>query len=156
MSSKAISRQRRRFWLRDPRCHYCGVITVFEHEKGTPKDNYATIDHLRPRHHPERHVPANGEVRHVLACFRCNNDRDKRELAEKPKEWFYENGGSKPLSLKSTDELQQALFNVRRSIESSLKAKGGRNARRNRARHRQSMEAIENELMRRKEQRPQA
>lgn len=147
MSSKAIAKQRLKFWLNDPRCFYCGVVTVFERVKGCSPDNFATIDHLRPRHHPDRLEPAvSGEVRRVLACFRCNNDRDKRELAALPKEWFYENGGNKPLSTKTNEELQAILLKIDWSIAESLRAKGGRRARRNRARHRQSLEAVKDEI----------
>jgi hypothetical protein len=147
---KALTRQRLQFWLKDPRCYYCKVVTVFEYPKGTQRpDNYATIDHLRPRHHPLRREPANGDIRHVLACFRCNNDRDKRELSEKPKEWFYENGGSKPLTMKTTTELQQAIIRIERGLASSLAASNGRNARRKRVRARLCLSAIQEELSRR-------
>lgn len=116
--SKALTKQRRNLWLRDPHCYYCGVETIFDFDrKGPVPPNFATIDHLRPRHHPLRREPAkNGEVRHVLACFKCNNERDTRELAVKPKEWFYENGGSKPMAHKTIEELQWVVLRLQHDL----------------------------------------
>lgn len=116
MSSKNLAKQRYRLWLNNPRCHYCGMVTIYKpaHQKMeiTPSERprLATIDHIRPRHHPDRLKPQEpGEVLHVLACNQCNNDRDKRELAEKPKEWFEENGGQAPLYKRSDEELAAIL-----------------------------------------------
>jgi len=112
MSTKSLAAQRIRLWEADPHCHYCGVLTIYkpQHIKGlyTPQEQnfLATIDHVRPRHHPDRlRPPRPGETLHVLACWKCNNDRDKRELAEKPKEWFEQNGGSIPLAKRPIEEL---------------------------------------------------
>ena len=44
--------------------------------------NFATIDHIRSRLDPRRSEPANGEVRHVLACFECNQKRARFEMTE--------------------------------------------------------------------------
>lgn len=43
----------------------------------------------------------------MLSCWQCNNERDNYEMAAKPKEWFYENGGSKPLDMSPLDELKK-------------------------------------------------
>lgn len=108
--TRKLRRQRLRLWLADPHCYWCGVRTFLPTREGkSPKaPNEATIDHLRPRHHPERLVPARGgEVRRVLSCWKCNNERDQRESAQLPKEWFYEHGGTRPASERSVDELKR-------------------------------------------------
>lgn len=101
--------QRERMWRRNPHCHYCGVKTVLPDANGkSPRAmNEATIDHLRPRHHPARLEPANGDVRRVLACWECNNKRDQWETSLLPKTWFYTHGGSLPSDMKSLDELKR-------------------------------------------------
>ena len=64
--------RRRTLWRRDPRCFWCGRLTVFE-EHGRPDS--ATLDHLYSRLHPRRrdtrkHLPST-----VLACYCCNQER---------------------------------------------------------------------------------
>ena len=77
------ARQRRRLHAADPRCHYCGVETVLDPPvswKATTFPQLATVEHLRPRTHPLRQEPMQvaNERRHVLACWRCNQDRANR------------------------------------------------------------------------------
>jgi hypothetical protein len=70
-------RKRARLWAENPHCHWCGVLTTL----GPRCETMATLDHLRPRHHPSRHEPArNGERRIVLACWKCNSTRDHAEM----------------------------------------------------------------------------
>ena len=52
--------------------------------KQQPPD-MCTIDHLEPRWHPER-GNFNGSLRKVAACMKCNNDRDRQQLAAIPVE----------------------------------------------------------------------
>lgn len=51
----------------------------------------------------------------MLSCWQCNNERDRHELSIKPKEWFYQNGQSVPLSMRPLEEL--------RRVEAHLAAK---------------------------------
>lgn len=108
-STKKLRRQRLRLWFANPHCYWCGVRTFLPTREGkSPKAlNEATIDHLRPRHHPDRLIPANGEIRRVLSCWKCNNDRDAYERAQLPKEWFYEHGGSRPAADRTLEELKR-------------------------------------------------
>lgn len=103
--------QRRRMWEYDPRCHWCGVVTVLPKPgppKGPPNPRLATIDHLRPRHHPGRREPTNGkEFRRVLACWKCNNERDRREHEAMPREKLWAMCGSVPLSMRPVEELKR-------------------------------------------------
>lgn len=126
---KSLTKQRKRFWHQDPRCHWCGIETILTttaHIKGTiapeDRDRIATIDHLHPRHHPDRLKPNDLTIRHVLSCWKCNNDRDTRERAALDKSWFYERGCSKPLSMRPTEELERSLGILR-----AKKPKGRKN-----------------------------
>lgn len=89
--------QLRRLWNFDKRCHWCKQDTVFIDRSGGQKSkrlpNEATIDHLDPRHSPER-GNHEGEYRRVLACNRCNSTRDAVQLAEMPRQSLWELSGS--------------------------------------------------------------
>jgi hypothetical protein len=108
-NTRKLRKQRLRLWQADPHCFWCGVRTILPSKqwKGPVSPNVATIDHLRPRHHPGRLIPANGEIRRVLSCWKCNNDRDQFESSLLPKEWFYEHGCTRPLTERTLDELQR-------------------------------------------------
>lgn len=129
--TRKIRKQRWRLWRANPHCYWCGVRTFLPTREGkSPKaPNEATIDHLRPRHHPDRLVPANGEIRRVLSCWQCNNDRDTYERAQLPKEWFYEHGGTRPATDRSLDELKriEALLLNRQPTSKRKRAKHYRN-----------------------------
>lgn len=78
-----VSKQRRRLWHADPRCHWCGRRTILTPPRANMKKlkvqppNLATVDHLRSRRDPTRQEPtARGdERRRVLACWECNQKR---------------------------------------------------------------------------------
>jgi hypothetical protein len=117
MSSKALAKQRNNFWQKDPHCYYCGIKTILwvEVPHQSPPPNAATIDHLYPRHHPDRLKPLeyHRELRHVLSCWKCNNERDTLERSLLPKEWFYQRGCGKPLTMKTTEELVKVLTTLK-------------------------------------------
>lgn len=74
-----------------PHCHWCGRLTVLLPEvpqiRGKIPWNAATIDHLRSRYDPKRQEPVTaGEIRLVLACWRCNNERCQQEQNQIGKE----------------------------------------------------------------------
>lgn len=59
-------------------CAWCGIETVIPPNAPTsrPAENWATRDHLRDRFNPARSEPIQrGEIRIVLACWKCNNER---------------------------------------------------------------------------------
>lgn len=123
-------------WRRNPHCYYCGVKTILPLANGkSPRaPNEATIDHLRPRHHPGRLEPIQrGELRRVLACWECNNKRDQWESSLLPKEWFYANGGSLPGEMKPLEELQR----IERVLLSNPPKK-----RKGRARHEKNLQEV--------------
>tara|TARA_Y100000034_G_C6860043_1_gene391303 strand:- start:289 stop:654 length:366 start_codon:yes stop_codon:yes gene_type:complete len=85
---KESLRRRRRLlnlWEKDPHCCYCGCPTVllfrsYKHANGKdyihPRDDEATIEHLRSRWHPQRQDPVlPGEERTSLSCWKCNNEK---------------------------------------------------------------------------------
>lgn len=72
MTTKAIKRKRNAMWIADPRCCYCGTITVrVEDLNLKPGDssplNMATLDHVYSINHPFR-----DREEFVLACHECN------------------------------------------------------------------------------------
>lgn len=57
----------------NPFCYFCKKeVRVYPHKEGiAPKDNTATIEHLKTKHEREK-----GEyTQKVLACLKCNMDR---------------------------------------------------------------------------------
>lgn len=78
-------RMRVRLFNADHHCFWCGVETVFD-KRFERQPNFATVDHLYSRWHPERktrHVQSQG-VLHVLACSSCNGERAGRENQSQP------------------------------------------------------------------------
>jgi 5-methylcytosine-specific restriction endonuclease McrA len=80
MSSLRNSRTSK--WIHDPRCRYCGKITILPEDtssggSGKVPDNMATIDHLYPRTKTtERDNSCN---RWILCCRECNHVKSKIE-----------------------------------------------------------------------------
>jgi len=63
-------------------CNYCGIKTILPQmgKSNDSKPNLATIDHLFSNLHPYRLTPNhNNEKRHVLSCFKCNQQRSVLE-----------------------------------------------------------------------------
>lgn len=78
-------KQKLRLFNLNPHCHWCGCLTINTNEpaiKGTPNPRMATIDHTISRLDPRRwlHTETNTQ-RKVLACFECNQRRQKEEHA---------------------------------------------------------------------------
>lgn len=101
MTSKTKRQQLFFMWKRNPSCHWCGRDTMLvlrteahPHNKVPPRDDEATIDHLRSRFDPTRQEPnLNHEFRRVLACWRCNNERSRAEQAQRPLEELHRRSG---------------------------------------------------------------
>lgn len=64
-------------------CYYCRckMIVMPPTHRGRLPDDAATIEHLDDRYSPERGKHF-GEYRIVLACNRCNNERNKAREKE--------------------------------------------------------------------------
>jgi hypothetical protein len=81
------------------KCFWCGIDTVLESPaKGRLPDNLATVDHLRPKHDPTRRekVSKGTERRIVLACRKCNHERDKIDYNNLPRETLWRMSGAYP------------------------------------------------------------
>lgn len=62
--------------VKDKRCHWCGIETVlYAPENGILSDRDATLDHVVSCNYRKKGEPT--EI--VLACYKCNNDRNKAE-----------------------------------------------------------------------------
>jgi hypothetical protein len=69
------------------KCHYCPrpIIWGDRSPKAPRPDNFATIEHLRDRFHPDRQEPLKrGEQRWVAACNRCNFERGRESQMAQP------------------------------------------------------------------------
>ena len=81
---------RRVLQRRDPHCHWCGVLTVDPldvHPLNTP--NMATLDHIKNRMQCASTKEHRRETNKVLACLKCNQDRDREwHLSQRP--WINE------------------------------------------------------------------
>lgn len=86
-------------------CYWCKVPMSQpsrgpdRHKRKNFADNEATLDHLDSRLSPTRRQRCDGELRHVVACRRCNEQRGKEEQAALPREELWRRSGSYPLVL---------------------------------------------------------
>src|ERR1019366_9194863 len=92
-SQKKNDRRRWRFKEQDGKCWYCTkrmeLIEQSSHWKNPPP-NAATFEHLDDRWSLDRGKCASSgtEIRVVLACLKCNGDRNIQRLAKCTKEDF--------------------------------------------------------------------
>jgi hypothetical protein len=100
----------------DPKCHWCQretTLTNIKHIKGKPDPLMATIDHVISRLDPRRWVKRQeGEVRKVLACFECNNNRSQAEVASLSKEELYIRGQGFALNPKGNPRIEKPMATV--------------------------------------------
>lgn len=90
-NTRRLRKRREKLWLENPRCRFCGIHTLLKSSEGVAqpeKDRLATIEHLDSRYKSDRGTH-NGE-RTTLACWRCNNDRNKVEQEAIPIEIRHE------------------------------------------------------------------
>lgn len=73
------------FWCKKPMI-LLNLAGVSVKKKFPPE--MCTIDHLEPRWHPQR-GQFNGEPRLVAACLKCNNERDRQQHAQLPRELIH-------------------------------------------------------------------
>jgi hypothetical protein len=84
---------RRKLWLENPLCHWCGIETIWIELKNGGKlpDDAATIDHLYTRYELEKRQEM-GNPR-VLACNKCNHDLGEKATAAQPIEELWRRAG---------------------------------------------------------------
>jgi len=78
-STNEMRRVRKRLHAADPRCHWCATPTILGAPWGDP--NSATVDHIKPRRECRSQEEYKSAQNHVLACFECNQERDKVDIA---------------------------------------------------------------------------
>lgn len=87
--------QRRQLWEMHPNCHWCQKPTILppkysdQFRQGQVKPNFATVEHLDSRLSHERGKHP-GEFRRVIACWKCNNERNDREQRALPRQTLWE------------------------------------------------------------------
>lgn len=90
MGQKRLSSYKKRrinLWKQNPHCHWCGCVTILpddilkdDHERIPYTENMATVDHLYTRLTGLRYtMPSINGCNTVLACNKCNNDRNRVE-----------------------------------------------------------------------------
>jgi len=87
-----LRKKKQRMWDRqNGLCHWCGqgmfpftnFLDLPEPRSKHLPDNYSTIEHLRSKYDPTRWDLNDGyELRLVLACKKCNEDRGRKEYLE--------------------------------------------------------------------------
>ena len=85
--STSDKRRREILFLRHPFCYWCGrPVKMYVHSQHeTPPPDQATLDHIRTRYNPERHMPSDKEQT-VLACWECNHKRGEEDTQNMPLE----------------------------------------------------------------------
>lgn len=81
-SKKRARAMRNKLWILDPRCYYCGQITVLPKSLGieigdTCPPNMATLEHIYNKNHPSRE-----QEKYALACNECNGIKGNIEAIQ--------------------------------------------------------------------------
>ncbi len=93
--------RRENLMKKDPHCYWCGVEVIYyrliKHEK--VPDNFATLDHLHTRYTlaVKRATAGQHKPVTVLACWKCNNERGKKETESMPREELWKRAHSYPV-----------------------------------------------------------
>lgn len=88
----SLKRRRDQLFRKDPHCYWCGceVRNYYDGHHGRVHEDRATLDHLYSRYDPRR-GKENGK--RVLACWKCNHEREKAETKAQPLERLHELSG---------------------------------------------------------------
>jgi hypothetical protein len=84
MTSTTYYHQRRQqLMAKDPHCYWCGKeVIYFKTNGGRVPNNFATIDHLYSKLSGKRFDPKRKQKTLVLACYKCNQERARKEDIE--------------------------------------------------------------------------
>lgn len=92
--------QRRAWFKQHPYCYYCKVrltLPKYTHRDGPALPTDATIEHLRPRGHPERREPNPFRLwRRVLCCNACNDKKNAEFWRSRSLEEVWKKNGHWP------------------------------------------------------------
>jgi hypothetical protein len=78
-SPHQVRRIRAELHAADPRRYWCRTVT--HTTDGATDANAATVDHVKPRRECRSQEEYESSDNHVLACFECNQERDRVDLA---------------------------------------------------------------------------
>lgn len=80
-------RNREKLMAIDPHCHWCGIevkdYNIKQMQRHGPPNDMATLDHIYTKLEWEKRMEAakaGDQNRHVLACNRCNQKRNKKDF----------------------------------------------------------------------------
>lgn len=117
-SYTVLKRMRIAFWKANPRCYYCNELTILPTDipdlldlqaQGITPDNMATIEHIYTRYDTER-FEENGEKKCVLACYKCNHDKEQERASLIPKEELQKRSRRFPLSKFITEDMKKEII----------------------------------------------
>jgi hypothetical protein len=126
---KGLREWRLRHFKKHPFCHWCGIrLRIVERQHGGKQaDDEATVDHIRSRLDTRRHEPVRpgqSEVRRVLSCYKCNQQRNVDETALKVEECRRRSGkkfgGSIELAKRPYLERKRNLAVLKARVESGI------------------------------------
>jgi 5-methylcytosine-specific restriction enzyme A len=118
MDYRRKKRRVKRLWQENPRCFWCGQITIlprkFKHHEKIPR-NLATLDHLRSRLNENRCEPnPNNRERSVLSCWQCNFERGNREVKNLPIEELH-NRSSHGTKMNYETQIKREYFKINKN-----------------------------------------
>lgn len=105
-SFNKLRKIRTSLWNESPRCYYCNKITTLPTDignldmmqnNGETPDYMATVEHLYTRYDAER-FEEGGDEKCVLACYKCNHEKEIERTKLVPKEELHKRSKRYPLS----------------------------------------------------------
>jgi 5-methylcytosine-specific restriction endonuclease McrA len=82
LNQRVMKRIRAKLRAANPHCHWCGVLTLEGiHDRPDYGLDKATVDHLKPRRECKSAEEYHAEANLVLACYECNLERDRIDIA---------------------------------------------------------------------------
>jgi len=98
MSGKSKCRRLKNLFNKNPYCFWCNCLVVLGNRYGndskTQPPNMATLDHVISRNN--KNWEKGMKNRLVLSCFKCNQERQAKEIRELPIEELWHRSGRFP------------------------------------------------------------
>lgn len=116
-SYSVLKRMRISLWKENPSCYYCHRLTVLPTDIpnllelqtiGITPDYMATIEHLLTRYDPKR-FEVGGQDKCVLACYKCNHEKEREASKLVPKEELQKRSNRFPLAKFVTEEMKKEI-----------------------------------------------
>ena len=119
-SYSVLKKIRISLWKEDPNCYYCHKSTVLPTDIpdllelqaiGITPDYMATIEHLLTRYDAERFEDG-GEDKCVLACYKCNHEKERERSKLVPKEELQKRSNRFPLAKFVTEAMKKEIVEI--------------------------------------------